>query len=338
LNYLKAFKNLTLNELRIFLRSPGALFFALFLPLSIAFFMFFSSGNRGRAGLQNYSGGLNLMHYVEKSAPQELEKSFKGVSVERKGNEIIVRGNDPAKVKMVASFLKAKLYDRLLKEGKAEVAVKEVLTERAGERKDPLAFIFAGIVVMALLSGGLFRVGQTVVFAKDGGLLRLYAATPLPKWLYGISLSTSSMIIALLQAVILLGLGVVIFSIDYKLNLLVLLPLILASLSFSSLGFLAGGIARTRETFFAVINLLNMFLLFFSSVFYDIYSVGGIVAKVARIMPTSAAADALRKILMTGSSSSEKFLAILPQLGILFAWSFLAYLLATFTFKWSDEV
>ncbi len=342
LNYFRVIKNLTLNELRIFLRSPGALFFALFFPLTVAIFMAISSGTKGRFGPTSPALDNSIISQELGSGkigtPKEMEKFFKGVQIFKKGGDIVVKGKDPLKVRVAADLIRGKLYRELVEEGKAKVKVVEVVESSGQRSSDPLSFVFVGIIVMALLSGGLLRVGQTVVFSKDGGLLRLYAATPLPKWVYGIALSFSAMIIALLQAFILLGIGVAFFSINYKLNVLVIIPLLLASLSFASLGFLAGGIARTRETFFAIINLLNMFLLFFSSLFYNIYSVGGVIAKVAYIMPTSAAADSLRKIMLSSGSTMEKFVSIIPQILILAVWAMVGYTLAAFTFKWTEEV
>ncbi len=211
------------------------------------------------------------------------------------------------------------------------VAVK---TEWVGDSGAPVAyvdFLLPGIVLMAFFVGGLFSVPGTILFARDMKILRRYWVTPLgvPQYLAGFSLGYGTMCVlqfALLVLVGRLGFGA---TVTFA-RPLAILYLLLSAVTFLALGFLVAALARTAQGGMALANILNMPMLFLSSLFFPVAGLPLFLRAILFVNPLSYLGEGLRFAVGTGQLTVHPALTAAVPLG----WVALSVGVAARRLKW----
>jgi ABC-2 type transport system permease protein len=170
-----------------------------------------------------------------------------------------------------------------------------------------ITYLTAGILCLQLLFNSAFSGGSLVLDRRFGYLNKLLAS-PISRSSIFMSRVLATIAKGLLQSAIIFGIALFIpdglklgsgFSIVSL--LLLFLTLFLLSLGFSSL-FTAIAIRMTKwETLIAVVNLLNLPLLFSSSALLPISSMPDWLQAFANINPISKGADVVRTLIIKGS-------------------------------------
>lgn len=139
---------------------------------------------------------------------------------------------------------------------------------------------------------------------ETGALRRVLAAHPTPG-LTGLSKALIALLVALVPALLLMGVGVFALGAEVKDPLFALDVLILGSLAAAALGAIAAAIARdtSASTLLAVLALVPMLLL--GGLFYPVAYMPAPAQAVARALPVTATTDALRGAMLRGSSVQE---------------------------------
>lgn len=182
-----------------------------------------------------------------------------------------------------------------------------ILKDTFGNVPNYITYLTAGILCLQLLFNSAFSGGSLVLDRRFGYLNKLLAS-PISRSSIFLSRVFASIAKGLIQSIIIFSVALFIpdglrpasnFGIaDF---LLIFLALFLLSLGFSSL-FTAIAIRMTKwETLVAVVNLLNLPLLFSSSALLPIASMPGWLQAVARVNPISRAADLARTLIVQGS-------------------------------------
>lgn len=209
-----------------------------------------------------------------------------------------------------------------------------VETEWVGGSGAPVAYVdylLPGIVLMAFFVGGLFSVPGAILFARDLKILRRYWVTPLgvPHYLAGFSLGYVAMCVLQFSLLVLVGrLGfgaTVTFA-----RPLAILYLLLSALTFLALGFLVASLAKTAQGGMALANLINMPILFLSSLFFPVANLPLFLRAILLVNPLSYLGEGLRFAVGTGQLTVHPALTAAVPLG----WAALSVGVAARRLKW----
>ncbi len=163
-------------------------------------------------------------------------------------------------------------------------------------------------------------------FERRYGLLKRLGASPLPRSGLLAGKVGALLVVEVLQAIVICGVG---FALDWRpdpLGFLIAVPAaVVGTAAFASLGLLLAGTLRAEATL-AAANLVYLLLLAGGAVVLPRSSYGGF-GDVLRLLPSGALGDALRDGFIEGR------LALLPVL-VLICWAVVGTALAARFFKW----
>jgi len=216
-----------------------------------------------------------------------------------------------------------------------EIASK-VLLLRFGTT-DYFSYLAAGMVSFIILFTSMSS-GMTMVWDRRLGFLNKLLTTPIPRPVIILSKTFSAVLRALVQATIVL-LVATLLGLQYKPNvsaidfLGVYLALFLMALGLSSLFIMLAIRASSWESQMAIMNLLNLPLLFSSNAFYPIDIMPYWLQPFAYINPITYTNDIVRQLLLgtTGINSLFidylyliSFASFLSSVGIILSWKYLS--------------
>ena len=131
--------------------------------------------------------------------------------------------------------------------------------------------VFApGILAMSLMNSGVIGLATAFVTYRERGILRRIRVTPFPLTSFILARVLSQLLIAGLQAVILIGMAWAFFGLHLRGNpLVMLLAIVVGALAFLAIGFAISGIAPNAETAASYANLVTFPMLFLSGIFFS---------------------------------------------------------------------
>ncbi len=228
----------------------------------------------------------------------------------------------------------------------ARAQADEVLQASAG-RKDPLPtsasassepgaryidFLIPGLLGMNLMNSGMWGVGFSLVDYRQRKLLKRYVATPMRRSDFLLALTSSRLVLMVLELGLLLGLGIFIFHMRVLGSSLAILLLgALGSAAFAGLGLLTASRAQKIESVSGLMNLVMMPMWIFSGVFFSYERFPAVVHPLIRALPLTALNDALRATILEGAPLAAQA----GRLGVLVAWTAVSFLLALSWFRWT---
>jgi ABC-2 type transport system permease protein len=216
-----------------------------------------------------------------------------------------------------------------------EIASK-VLISRFGTT-DYFSYLAAGMISFIILFTSMSS-GMTMVWDRRLGFLNKLLVTPIPRPIIILSKTTSAVLRALVQATIVI-LVATLLGMQYKPNLSILdflsvyLALFLMALGLSSLFIMLAIRASSWESQMAIMNLLNLPLLFSSNAFYPIDIMPSWLQPVAYINPITYTNDVVRQSLLGVQGINPLFIdylyllsfaSLLATLGIVLSLKYLS--------------
>ena len=192
--------------------------------------------------------------------------------------------------------------------------------------------VFApGILAMSLMNSGVIGLATAFVTYRERGILRRIRVTPFPLTSFILARVISQLIIAALQAVILIGMAWALFGLHLRGNpLVVLLAIVAGALAFLAIGFAISGIAPNVEAAASYANLVTFPMLFLSGIFFSMENAPAWLRPITKILPLSYLVDALREPMTLGNGLS----AIWPDLVALLLTFAIAMAIAVRFFRW----
>ena len=202
---------------------------------------------------------------------------------------------------------------------------------------DYFSYMSVGIVSFVVLFTTMFS-GMSIVWDRRLGFLNKVPSTPVARGSILMSKVLNAVIRSIIQSAIVLGfafaLGLQVGADFTPLNLLgVFFAVFLISMGLSSI-FIAIAIRSTRwETQMAVMNLLNLPLLFASNALFPTKLMPDWLQPVTRINPITYATDATRQLILYTVDLQQLtydflflgvFAAIFSTIGILLSWRYLS--------------
>jgi ABC-2 type transport system permease protein len=173
--------------------------------------------------------------------------------------------------------------------------------------------VFApGILAMSLMNSGVIGLATAFVTYRERGILRRIRVTPFPLTSFILARVISQLLVAGLQAVILIGMAWAFFGLHLRGNPLVLLLAIAAgALAFLAIGFAISGIAPNTETAASYANLVTFPMLFLSGIFFSMENAPAWLRPITKVLPLSYLVDALREPMSFGNGLSAIWLDLL---------------------------
>lgn len=195
-------------------------------------------------------------------------------------------------------------------------------------------FLTPGILGMAIMQNGLIGMSSGLVGYRERGILRRIKATPFPLWKFLLAHVLSQLGIAVLQAIIFIGLAVVMFDLKMTGDVLSMLVMVVfGCLAFISLGFIVSGMTRNVETAAAVANIVSFPMMFLSGVFFPIDTAPAWMQPITKIMPLTYLVEALREIMTRGQS----ILTTWPNLLVMVATAAVGLAIGLRFFRWEPR-
>lgn len=192
-------------------------------------------------------------------------------------------------------------------------------------------FMLPGILGMALMQIGLFGTATAMVQLREQQVLRRLAATPLSRSALLASQVAFRLTLALIQTVLIVGLGVLVFRVTIAGHPVVLVAFVLlGALAFIALGYLVSSLARTVDSANGLTQAINFPMMFLSGLFFPLSLLPAWIRPVTHALPLTYLADALRQVMVGATPDYPLGLDV----AVLAAWLAVCTLLSVRLFKW----
>jgi ABC-2 type transport system permease protein len=213
---------------------------------------------------------------------------------------------------------------------------KDVIATASTTSSEPgsryIDFLIPGLLGMNLMNSGMWGIGFALVDMRQRKLLKRFVATPMRRTDFLMALASSRLIMMVIEVVLLLGFGVLIFHMRVLGSLWsILLIGAIGAIAFGGLGLLTASRAQKIESVSGLINIVMMPMWIFSGVFFSYERFPAIVQPFIKALPLTALNDALRATILEGSSLFSQSGRIL----VLALWGGISFLLALRWFRWS---
>lgn len=193
-------------------------------------------------------------------------------------------------------------------------------------------FLIPGLIGMSLMNSGMWGVGFSLVDMRQRKLLKRFIATPMRRSDFLLAVMSSRLVLMVIEVGLLLLFGMLVFHMPVT-GSLVSLGLIgaLGAIVFGGVGLLTACRAQKVESVSGLINVVMMPMWIFSGVFFSYEHFPAVAQPFIKALPLTALNDALRAIILEGSSLSSQSTRII----IMALWGGISFLLALKWFRWS---
>jgi ABC-2 type transport system permease protein len=146
------------------------------------------------------------------------------------------------------------------------------------------------------------------------------------------ALTSSRLVLMIIEVALLLGFGVLVFHMRVLGSIFTILLLgAIGAVAFGGLGLLTASRAQKIESVSGLINLVMMPMWIFSGVFFSYERFPAIVHPLIRALPLTALNDALRATILQGASLASQS----GRLLVLVLWGGISFVLALRWFRWT---
>jgi ABC-2 type transport system permease protein len=208
------------------------------------------------------------------------------------------------------------------------------VSEVAGRTDRYIDFALPGQIGFAVLSTAIFGTVFGLLFLKQALILKRLLATPVHGITILLGQAFARLVVALLQTVVILALGVFAFGFQLANGLVTFAGMVglsgLGLIVFLGFGLLIAGQARDENGASPLTNLITLPQFLLSGVFFPTDVFPGWVRIIADVLPLTFFNSAMRQLATEGAGLGELWLPILG----LCVWGVLAYAIAARTFKW----
>jgi ABC-2 type transport system permease protein len=194
----------------------------------------------------------------------------------------------------------------------------------------PIDYLVPGILAMALMQLGLFAVAPIVVDRENKVLKRL-GATPLKRSTMIVSMVVFNLIVAVIQAVLIIMVAKLAFDVPMLGNWFYLAGFILlGTLTFLAMGYMLSAFAKNQQTLMPLIMVVQFPMMFLSGIFFPVEMMPGFMRPVMDAIPLTYLGDSLRQVMVESSALHSHMI----NLAVLGGWFVVCLVLAVRFFKW----
>lgn len=248
---------------------------------------------------------------------------------------LITSQANPQEASGVQSYIRGLADQTNLKlAGVENPSVTVVPTEISGRQARYIDFALPGMIGFSLLSTALFGTVFGLIYLKKALVLKRMFATPTKALTILLAQGGSRLIMALLQTILILLLGVIAFNFYLPNGIATFFELLVLSaiglVAFLGFGYFFAGLANDENSAGPLVNLVSLPQFLLSGTFFSTESLPAWLQPIANNLPLSYFNMAVRKITTEGGD----FVQTVPYIIGLLAWGAVMYLLASRTFKW----
>ncbi|MDA1226498.1 MAG: ABC transporter permease [Chloroflexi bacterium] len=257
------------------------------------------------------------------------------------GLQATVQNDPPARVTVVyddtnpIGEIVVGLVDRFIDQANLEMSnapIRLALTiEGVSIREvDYLDFVLPGLAVWGVMSFSVIGLAATISSYREKKILTRILATPLSVSIFFASQVLAYLVLALIQATIILSVGVLAFGASVEGNLLVIaLLLLMGNLVFLNLGFIVGAYAKTVQAASGLGNAVVLPLMFFSGVFFPTDNLPLVLQTLVEFLPLAPMLETFRGVILESKSLTD----FPAQLSVLAGWLVGTAIVAVKTFR-----
>jgi ABC-2 type transport system permease protein len=197
---------------------------------------------------------------------------------------------------------------------------------------EPIQFLTPGILSWGVATSAAFGAAMTLVSWRKRQVLRRLRLSPAPVWTVVGARVGVSLLIALVQAVLFVGVA---STPPFGLQLagswwLALPPLLLGTSAFLAVGMLVGAVSKTEESATAMANFVVLPMAFLSGTFFDLSAAPGWMQGLSRVFPLRWMNEGLLDVLVRGQGLEAVWLPCL----VLAGFTVVVGAVATRVFRW----
>ena len=238
-------------------------------------------------------------------------------------------------------------YDPARPESVLSRALVDDALQSAAGRKDPLPtsavtssepgsryidFLIPGLLGMNLMNSGMWGIGFALVDMRQRKLLKRFVGTPMRRSDFLLALTSSRLVLMVIEIGLLLGFGVLAFHMRVLGSLFTILLInTVGAISFGGLGLLTASRAQKIESVSGLMNLVMMPMWIFSGVFFSSERFPALLQPAIKLLPLTALNDALRATILQGASLGAQS----GRLLVLVLWGGISFALALRWFRWT---
>ncbi len=191
-------------------------------------------------------------------------------------------------------------------------------------------FLLPGLVGMGVMTYSIIGIASVITLYREQKILKRILATPLKVRTFFIAQIISYLLLSVLQSIVIVGAGILLFNANVYGNFLGLLVLVvIANIVFLNLGFIVGAIAKNVRAADGLANAVSMPMMFLSGTFFPRENLPSVMAAVVKYLPLSPLLDAMRGVAL----EAKPFWAFPTELAILGAWMVVTSVLAVKLFR-----
>jgi ABC-2 type transport system permease protein len=192
-------------------------------------------------------------------------------------------------------------------------------------------FLVPGIVAMMIMSNNMNGVAGQIAAWRERGILRRMQGTTLKASTFIAAQITARLLLNGLQALVVLLVAHLLFGVEVNGSWFTLISfIILGTLAFMAIGFIIAGIAKTPESAAPIAGVLSFPMLFLGGVFFPIRDMPEFLQPFVKLLPISHLSTALRETMNVGATLTSLGL----EVAVLGGWLIVAFIVASKTFKW----
>ncbi|MDG6106313.1 ABC transporter permease [Dactylosporangium aurantiacum] len=349
----RGFASLSKAMLRGFVRDRTALFFTVLFPLMflVLFGGLFKDQGAPRVQIEQI-GAVPVLDAVQGDDRAELSKVLDitrtddataavrkvkdgdiAAAVEQRGDQLVVHYSAADTVR--AATVRSVFNQLALQSGGAPPKVALDMRQVEDTSLKAIQYVTPGLLGWAIATGATFGAAMTLVNWRRKQILRRLRLSPVRTSSIVTARVVVSLGVALLQTAIFLGVA----SLPYfGLHLadawwMSIVVILAGTLSFLSIGLLAGALAKTEEAANVMVNLIVLPMAFLSGSFFPLDNAPGWLRGFAEILPLRHLNTAMLDVMVRGKGP----LSVLPEVGILLGFAVVLSAIAVWRFRW-DEV
>jgi ABC-2 type transport system permease protein len=191
-------------------------------------------------------------------------------------------------------------------------------------------YLVPSILAMALMQLGVFA-AIPLVQQREKGILKRLGATPLARWKLVGSHVLERLIVAIIDAVLIIGIGMMLFDVQIVGNVLMVAFLVLlGATAFLAIGYALAAFLKTEDQAAGVVQVVQIPMMFLSGIFFSFEFLPGFLQTVARFLPLTYLADALRQEMVHGTQVAPMSIDI----AILAGWTIVCLVISARFLRW----
>jgi ABC-2 type transport system permease protein len=250
--------------------------------------------------------------------------------VEDAGSEGMLFRYDPSRPESVLARVRMDDVVQTAAGRKDPVPISAVASTEPGSRY--IDFLIPGLLGMNLMNSGMWGIGFALVDMRQRKLLKRFVGTPMRRSDFLLALTSSRLVLMVIEIVLLLGFGVLAFHMRVLGSpFTILLLTTIGAVSFGGLGLLTASRAQKIESVSGLMNLVMMPMWIFSGVFFSSERFPAMLQPFIKLLPLTALNDALRATILQGASLGAQS----GRLLVLVLWGGVCFALALRWFRWT---